>query len=545
MSGRIRGQARNGGGGREGARRRLAGARRVRRNGSIRHDRTVVAQSRPVSPRDGPGRGGDPGTSDADPRSGLRQRLTGRAVGRTVRSVTASDRCAAPTWRGGPWRPVAVPGVDPHWILGSPTGVTARAGTTAPIVWLVGAPDDRSSPIRIAFASTYPPRRCGIATFTNDLSRAVDGREIVALTPPDHSEPYPAEVHHRIRRDEWADYPRVARALDRCPIDAVSIQHEYGIWGGDDGEHVIDFVNALRAPAVATLHTVLRHPTPHQRRVLVELVDATSATVVMSDAARSLLTEAYGVPADRIEVIPHGVPELPFVAPDTLKPGLGLDGREIILSFGLLGPGKGYELAIAAMPAVVAVRPNVQYIILGATHPDLIRSEGEAYRASLEARIAALGMTRHVRLIDQFVGRRELARWLEAADVFVTPYPNLDQIVSGTMSYAMSAGKAIVSTPYAYAAELLADGRGVLVEPASTASMSEAFIGLLEDPERRNEIGGRAYAHSRGMIWPEVGAAYRRLFARVVGRPAMATNDLRLGHEPRLAVDARVAHADV
>jgi glycosyltransferase involved in cell wall biosynthesis len=397
---------------------------------------------------------------------------------------------------------------------------------------------DRSYLIRIAFASTYPPRRCGIASFTNDLSRAVDGREIVALTPPDHAEPYPAEVHHRIRRDEWADYPRVAHTLDRCRIDAVSIQHEFGIWGGDDGEHVIDFVNALRVPAVTTLHTILRDPTPHQRRVLVELVDATSATVVMSRAAASLLTDAYGVAPARIEVIPHGVPELPMVEPDTLKAGLGLLGREVILSFGLLGPGKGYELAIAAMPAVVAARPDVRYIILGATHPDLLRTEGEAYRNSLKTEIAELRMTDHVQLIDQFVGRRELARWLEAADVFVTPYPNLDQIVSGTMSYAMSAGKAIVSTPYAYAAELLAGGRGLLVEPGSVTSMSDAFIGLLSDPRRRNAMGAAAYAHSRGMIWPEVGASYRRLFARVIGLPAMVTR------EGQAALELRGARAD-
>ena len=414
-------------------------------------------------------------------------------------------------------------------------------------MWVMGAPDDRSLLIRIAFASTYPPRRCGIATFTSDLSRAVDGREIVALTPPDHAESYPSEVHHRIRRDEWADYPRVARALDRCRIDAVSIQHEYGIWGGEDGEHVIDFVEALRAPAVATLHTVLREPTPHQRRVLVELVDATMATVVMSNAAASLLTEAYGVAPSRIEVIAHGVPELPLVEPDTLKAGLGLDGREVILSFGLLGPGKGYELAIAAMPSVVAARPKVRYVILGATHPDLIRTEGEAYRASLKARVAALGLNEHVQLVDQFVGRRELARWLEAADVFVTPYPNLEQIVSGTLSYAMSAGKAIVSTPYAYAAELLDKDRGVLTEPGSASSLSDAFIGLLSNPERRSAIGARAYAHSRAMIWPEVGAAYRRLFSRVIGLPPapLVGRDALVGHEALVGHDSRVAHADV
>jgi glycosyltransferase involved in cell wall biosynthesis len=361
----------------------------------------------------------------------------------------------------------------------------------------------------------------------------VDDREIVALTPPDHAEPYPAEVHHRLRRDHWEDYPQVARALDRCRVAAVSIQHEYGIWGGADGEHVLDFVSALRMPAIATLHTVLREPTPHQRRVLVDLIDATSATVVMSQAAAALLRDAYGVDSTRIDVIPHGVPELPLVEPDTLKASVGLEGREILLSFGLLGPGKGYELAIEAMTEVKAAHPNARYVILGATHPNLIRTEGEAYRNRLVARVAELGLTEHVVFVDRFVGRRELARWLEAADIFVTPYPNLEQIVSGTLSYAMSAGKAIVSTPYAYAVELLAGGRGEIVGHATSAELARAFIALLRDPERRAAMGGLAYAHSRRMIWPEVGASYRRVFSRVagmvpqasVGRPVFASVD--------------------
>ncbi len=374
--------------------------------------------------------------------------------------------------------------------------------------------------MRIAFASTYPPRRCGIAMFTSDLAATFGHREIVALTPPDHAGAYPTEVHHRIRRDDATDYRHTAQALDRCRLDAVSIQHEYGIWGGEDGDQVIDFVRELDQPTVATLHTILRDPTHHQRRVLVDLVEATSATVVMSGAAAALLEEAYGIDPARIDVIPHGVPDLPLVDPDTVKPSLGLEGRRVILSFGLLGPGKGYEHAIAAMPEVVAAVPDVRYVILGATHPDLIRREGEAYRDRLTARIAELGLTDHVVLVDRFVGRRELGRWLEAADVFVTPYPNLDQIVSGTMSYAMSAGKAIVSTPYAYATELLASGRGVLVQPGSPTELAGAFVDLLTDRERRAAIGARAYAHARRAVWPEVGDAYRRVFARVASQPA-------------------------
>ena len=381
--------------------------------------------------------------------------------------------------------------------------------------------NDRSTLIRTAFVSTYPPRHCGIATFTQDLAAVAGRGEIVALSAPDHLSPYPPEVHHRIRRDEAADYARTARALKDCGIDIVSIQHEYGIWGGADGEHVLEFLHALEIPAVATLHTVLGHPTTRQRRILVELVDTTAATVVMSHAAEALLTQAYGIDPGRVDVIPHGVHNLPLVDPEAMKPGLGLGGHPVILSFGLLGHGKGYEVAIEAMRTVVAAVPNALYVVLGATHPDLLRKEGEQYRQRLVDRVDALGLADHVQFVNRFLGRQELSRWLGAADVFVTPYPNLEQIVSGTLAYAMGAGKAIVSTPYAYAAELLAEGRGILVPPGSSTALAAAFIALLRDANRRAEVGARAYSHSRAMIWPEVGNAYRRLFARIAGRPAV------------------------
>jgi polysaccharide biosynthesis protein PslF len=327
--------------------------------------------------------------------------------------------------------------------------------------------------VRTAFVSTYPPRRCGIATFTHDLAASAGNREIVALHPATEPSPYPIEVHHRIRRDEPGDYMTTARSLDRC-VDVVSIQHEYGIWGGDDGGFVIDFVRSLRLPAVTTLHTVLQAPSAGQRAVLSELVARSAATVVMSRSAAALLESAYGVDASRLDIIPHGVPDLPLVDPETVKAGLGIDGREVILSFGLLGPGKGYELALDALPAIVAAHPTVCYVVVGATHPDLLRTEGETYRQRLVAQVQRLGMGSHVRFVDRFVGRVELTRWLEAADVFVTPYPKLDQIVSGTLSYAMGAGRAIVSTPYTYATELLADGRGRLVNRAGERPQSGA-----------------------------------------------------------------------
>jgi glycosyltransferase involved in cell wall biosynthesis len=372
---------------------------------------------------------------------------------------------------------------------------------------------------RTAFVSTYAPHRCGIATFAYDLATTVGEREIVALHPADEPGPYPPEVHHRIRRDVRADYVAVARALNDCGVDVVSIQHEYGIWGGNDGAYVLDFVRALRVPAVATLHTVLRKPSLSQRWILTELIAATAATVVMSQTAASLLTRAYDVEPTRIKIVAHGVPHLPLVAPDSVKPRLGLQGRTVILSFGLLGPGKGYESVIAAMSAVVKAAPDASYVILGATHPDLIRREGEAYRRSLEATAAALGVSDHVLFVDRFVGQEELGQWLQAADVFVTPYPNLDQIVSGTLSYAMGAGKAIVSTPYAYARELLAHGRGRLVPAGNAAALAGTLIDLLRDPELRGSLGRRAYEYSRGMVWSEVGAEYRRVFARAAGSP--------------------------
>lgn len=375
---------------------------------------------------------------------------------------------------------------------------------------------------KTAFASTYAPRRCGIATFTHDLATAVGNREIVALHPPDQDGPYPAEVRHTVRRDVLADYLSAARSLNAGPADVVSIQHEYGIWGGQDGDYVLDFVRALTKPVVSTLHTVLREPTPHQRQVLTRLIRASSASVVMSRSAAHLLADVYGVDPHRLEVIPHGVPDLPLVHPDSVKPLLGIQGGPVILSFGLLGPGKGLEWVIEAMPAVLEAVPKARYVILGATHPDLLRREGEAYRDRLKARAAALGVAGRVSFVDRFVGKAELGAWLTAADIFVTPYPNLQQIVSGTLAYAMSAGRAVVSTPYAYAAELLDHGRGRLVEPGSPEALARVFIELLTDERQRWTLGRLAYMYARSMVWSQVGAQYTRLFEEVTRTAAAA-----------------------
>jgi glycosyltransferase involved in cell wall biosynthesis len=344
----------------------------------------------------------------------------------------------------------------------------------------------------------------------------------VALHPADQATPYPIEVHHRIRRDEHGDYASTARAVSGC-VDVVSIQHEHGIWGGEDGAHILEFVRALRVPAITTLHGVIAQPTPGQRAVLGEMVARSVATVVMSRSAATVLATAYGVDARRIEIIPHGVPDIPLVDPETVKPALGVAGRSVVLSFGLLGPGKGLELAIEALPKVVATHPSLLYVIVGATHPDLRRREGEAYRAGLMDQVGKLRLTDHVRFVDRFVGRVELIRWLEAADVVVTPYSNPDRVVAGTLAYAMGAGRAIVSTSYAYAAEMLADGRGVLVPHGSPKALATALSRLLSDRDLRDSVGRAAFEHSRGMVWSAVGGEYGRLFERVTGSPIRIT----------------------
>jgi glycosyltransferase involved in cell wall biosynthesis len=340
-------------------------------------------------------------------------------------------------------------------------------------------------------------------------------------------------VRHRIRRDVLADYLEVARNLNRSSAGVVSVQHEYGIWGGADGEFVLDFVRALTKPVVTTLHTVPQDPSTRQRAILVGLIDNGAASVVMSQSAARLLTRVYGIAPNRLDVVPHGVPSLPLVAPDTIKPSLGLAPGPVILSFGLLGPGKGFETVIEAMPSVIEADPAARYVVLGATHPELLRREGEAYRTKLMRVADALGVATNVLFVDRYVTRTELGTWLKAADIFVTPYPNREQIVSGTLAYAMSAGKAVVSTPYPYAVEMLEAGRGRLVAAGSSKDFAEVLSELLRDPDTRSQLGRRAYDFSRAMIWPEVGARYVRIFSRVGAaetRPIESASHAEVGY---------------
>jgi glycosyltransferase involved in cell wall biosynthesis len=370
---------------------------------------------------------------------------------------------------------------------------------------------------RSAFVSTYPPRQCGIATFTQHLATAVGGREIVALHPSDLPTPYPLEVHHRLRVTEPEEFPRTAATLRGC-ADVVSIQHAFGIWGPDDTA-VLEFASALEVPAVATLHDVPAEPTPEQHRVISGLTSSVAQTVALSQAAAVLLGDVYGVRASTVTVIPHGIPDLPFLDAETVKPAVGMTGRDVLLSFGLLAPGKGIELALDALPAIIADRPTTMYVVLGITNPNLAPEAAAAYRASLVAKVGKLGLGGHVQFIDRFVGRVELTRWLEAADVIVAPYADPGKSASGTLPYAMGAGRPVVATDFAHAREILADGRGILVPHGDPAALATEIVRLLADADARVAMGRLAHEHSRSMTWWQVGARHRELLVRVASAP--------------------------
>lgn len=378
---------------------------------------------------------------------------------------------------------------------------------------------------RVAFVSSYPPRATGLATFTDHLGRVAGDREIVALDVPDERPAYPIEVHHRIRVSEPAEFARVARALRSC-VDVAAIQFDPVAWGPDDGEAVLDFIGGLDVPSAVTLHAIPPEPTARQRAILLALLQGTTAGVVMSQAGVDLLSREYGVDPVELEVIPYGVPDLPptdAAASDAAAVAMDLAGREVILTFGVLRASKGCELMIDALPAVLERWPRSCYVIVGAPDPDA-PGEGEAYRRTLEARVAALGLADHVRFVSRFVGRVELQRWLQAAAVVVVPHPGRHQVSSGTIAYAMAAGRVVVATPHPLAAELLEGGAGVVLPEASAAALAAAVSDLLGDPEGRAAIGRAAHERTREAIWSSVGTRYRDLFGRVAagGQPLVA-----------------------
>lgn len=369
---------------------------------------------------------------------------------------------------------------------------------------------------RIAFIGNSLPRRCGIATFTTDLQQAIASSDvdtsIVAMN--DHAEgyDYPFSVHCQISDQRLEDYARAADFLNEGRFDVVSLQHEFGIFGGEAGSHIMALLSRLTMPVVTTLHTVLAEPTPLQRDVMERIVDASARVVVMAEKGRDLLRTVYRLPADKIEVIAHGIPEFAFVEPDEAKERLGFGGHSVILTFGLLSPNKGIEVMIDAMPSILRRRSDAMYVVLGATHPHLVREHGEAYRESLMARVRELGVGDHVAFIDQFVDQATLLGFISMCDVYVTPYLNEAQMTSGTLSYSFGLGKAVVSTPYWHARELLADGRGILVPFGDVVAIGNEIAGLLTDAPRRQDMRLRAYASSRSMTWERTAKRYLGAF---------------------------------
>ncbi|MEO2091926.1 MAG: glycosyltransferase family 4 protein, partial [Gemmataceae bacterium] len=379
----------------------------------------------------------------------------------------------------------------------------------------------RSDIQKIAFVGDYLPRKCGIATFTHDMRASVAGRFphaecfVVPVNDRRSGYDYPPEVRFEIDEPDLESYRRAADFLNFANTDVVCLQHEYGIYGGADGGHVLGLVRDLRMPVVTTLHTVLREPNDDKRRVLVELATLSARLVVMTERARVFLRTVYDVPEAKIAVIAHGIPDVPLTDPSEYKEQFDVAGRSVALTFGLLSPNKGIENMLRAVPAVLRTHPNFVYIVLGATHPDLVRDHGERYRLSLDRLARSLGISEHVIFYNRFVELDELTQFIRAADVYVTPYLNPAQITSGTLAYAFGCGKAVVSTPYWHAEELLADGRGVLVPFADPAALAGAVAGLLGDEPRRAAMCADAYRLGRDMIWERSAVHYMEVFQRI------------------------------
>ena len=361
---------------------------------------------------------------------------------------------------------------------------------------------------QIALLGNYMPRRCGIATFTTDLTQAISEEfpaircDVVAMNDPGQHHAYGERVRFEIAETDLVSYRRAADFLNVGASEVLSLQHEYGIFGGRAGSHVLSLLRDLRMPIVTTLHTILSEPNPDQMRVMDELVRLSTRLVVMSERGAELLHEVHGVHASKIELIPHGIPEVPQTRAS--KAQLGVHGKSVILTFGLLSPDKGIEYVIEALPAIVAQHPEAVYVVLGATHPHVKERHGESYRRSLELLAHRLGVEANIIFHDRFVSLPELVEFLSAADIYVTPYLNLEQITSGTLAYAVGAGKAVISTPYRYASELLAEGRGVLVPRRDSAELASAVSGLLGNPTELAALGTRAAAYGRDMLWPSV-----------------------------------------
>ena len=375
-----------------------------------------------------------------------------------------------------------------------------------------------SSVRTIAFLGDYLPRKCGIATFTSDLLGAVAARYprgrcfAVSVNDIDGSYQYPDVVRFEIVEQDPGSYRRAAGFMNTSNADIVCVQHEFGIFGGPAGSHLLALLRELKAPVVTTLHTVLRKPNTGQHRVMQELLALSTRVVVMTERGQTILQEVYQAPPAMIDLIPHGIPDVPFVAPDHYKDQFGVGGKKVLLTFGLLSPNKGIEHVLDALPDIVAEFPDLVYIVLGATHPHELRTRGESYRLGLKAAAKKNKVENNVIFHNRFVELKELTEFIGAADLYITPYLDEAQITSGTLAYAFGAGKAVISTPYWHAAELLRDQRGVLVPFGDPRAIAREVSGLLRDGARRNAMSDNAYKLGREMVWSNTAGRYMRSF---------------------------------
>jgi glycosyltransferase involved in cell wall biosynthesis len=378
-----------------------------------------------------------------------------------------------------------------------------------------------SLPSRIAVIGNYLPRHCGIATFTTDLCGAISAEygnaRLLALPVNDTEEgyDYPARVRWSLNQDDVSSYQEAAEFLNFNNIDMVCLQHEYGIFGGPAGSHILHLLRGLKMPVVTTLHTVLREPDPNQMRVMEEIAELSDRLIVMSQLSSQFLQEIFKVPGNKIDMVPHGVPDLPFLDPNFYKDRFGVEGKAVLLTFGLLSPNKGIENVIQALPQILSKHNNVAYVVAGATHPHILRREGDTYRATLEALAKEIEVAAQVIFHNRFVSPEEMVEFIGAADIYVTPYRHEAQVVSGTLAYALGAGKAIISTPYWHAIELLDNRRGALVPFQNPDAIAQKTIELLDTPAIRHAMRKRAYLFAREMVWKRVAQGYMESFSRV------------------------------
>jgi glycosyltransferase involved in cell wall biosynthesis len=404
---------------------------------------------------------------------------------------------------------------------------------------------------RIAFLGDHFPRHCGIAIYTSDICEAVAAQYpqcqcvVAAVNDRPEGYDYPTQVRFEIDEKELDSYRRAADYLNINDVEVVSAQHEFGIYGGPAGSHLLAFLRDVHMPVVTTLHTLLRDPSPDQRAVMKQLDTLSKRFIVMADRGKDLLEELYGIASEKIDVIPHGIPDIPFIDPNFNKDQFGVEGKTVLLTFGLLSPNKGIEYVIAALPEILALHPNVVYVVLGATHPNLLARDGESYRLKLEGLAEERGVTRNVIFYNRFVEIRELKEFIGVADIFITPYLNESQITSGTLAYSFGAGKAVISTPYWHAQELLANDRGMLVPFANAEAIAEGVNRFLSDPVLMTATRKRAWKLGRGMIWSVVAQrhmeSFKRARASLSGSPrkafAVQTLDNRPYQLPPLKLD--------